>query len=596
MLRPQTNAFRTALDCSGLWRFRPDPDGVGEDQGWRAGFDAGLDIAVPGSWNEQLAEAGLMNYVGGAWYQRDVAVPADWSGRRIVLRIGSADYRARLWVNGALVAENDVLCLPFEADIQDHVTPGEGARIVVWVSNAFTADTITQAVTLDELAAEGRLRDEYFPSVRFDFFPYGGLQRPVWMTCTPTTHIADIAVTTTLPEPSVGAVSVDVAVGGPVNTVRLVLEGDDDRWQVETAVSDGRATAVIDMDGCRPWSPDDPVLYELEVSALIDGNVVDVYRQPVGVREVRVEGGRLLLNGRPVRLRGFGKHEDAPIHGRGLTLPQMVKDFGLMRWIGANSFRTSHYPYAEEWLDQADRAGVLVISELPSINLDFRRVTDATLANHRRALAAQIARDRNHPCVIVWSLANEPGYLGEAEYHETAGDYWRTLAGDAKALDPSRPTTVANMHRVGPRDPAFDHVDVISLNRYYGWYDMPGQLDRATARLADELADIAGYYGKPILVSEFGADTLAGAHATTAQMFTEEYQADFLAAYCAVIEANDHCIGAHVWNFADFRTAQHHRRVIVNLKGVFTRTRDPKRAAFVLRELWSRPWGARHDG
>ena len=79
-------------------------------------------------------------------------------------------------------------------------------------------------------------------------------------------------------------------------------------------------------------------------------------------------------------------------------------------------------------------------------------------------------------------------------------------------------------------------------------------------------------------------------------MFTEEYQADFLAAYCAVIEANDHCIGAHVWNFADFRTAQHHRRVIVNLKGVFTRTRDPKRAAFVLRALWSRPWGARRDG
>jgi beta-glucuronidase len=144
------------------------------------------------------------------------------------------------------------------------------------------------------------------------------------------------------------------------------------------------------------------------------------------------------------------------------------------------------------------------------------------------------------------------------------------------------------VQRHGPDDPVFAACDVLSINRYYGWYDHPGQLDTAAALLQAELDALAARHGKPILVAEFGADTVAGLHATYDQLFTEEYQEAFLRRYLEVIERHPATIGAHVWNFADFRTAQHFRRVVLNLKGVFTRTREPKRAAFALKELWSR--------
>jgi beta-glucuronidase len=300
---------------------------------------------------------------------------------------------------------------------------------------------------------------------------------------------------------------------------------------------------------------------------------------------VRVEGAALLLNGVPVRLKGFGKHEDAPVRGRGLDLPLLVKDFALLRWTGANSVRTSHYPYAEEFYDFADRHGILVIDEVFSVNLDFRRVDAATLAAHQAAVGELIARDRNRTCVIAWSLANEPGYVGEAEYRSRSGPYWQALFGHARAADPTRPLTHANVGYAGNDDPAFDHADIVTINRYHGWYSEPGQLVRAAAALRADLDHVAAH-GKPVFVAEFGADALAGQHATYDQMFTEEYQADFIETYWREIAAHPACIGGHVWNFADFRTAQHGRRVVFNLKGVFTRTREPKRAAWRLRDLW----------
>jgi beta-glucuronidase len=134
----------------------------------------------------------------------------------------------------------------------------------------------------------------------------------------------------------------------------------------------------------------------------------------------------------------------------------------------------------------------------------------------------------------------------------------------------------------------FAHCDFLSLNRYNGWYDMPGQLERAEAHLRAELTQISARWRKPMLLTEFGADAIPGMHATSAQLFTEEYQADFIATYWRVIENVAGCIGGHIWNFADFRTAQHHRRVQFNHKGVLTRTRDPKLAAWRVRELWHR--------
>lgn len=570
MIRPQTNRYRSALDLSGVWRIRFD------DGDWSGGLDSGsdvLDIAIPGSWNEQLAEAGFMNHVGAAWLETRFLAP-DSECR--VLRFGSADYSADVWVDGAFAGSSSAAMLPFELDVTALTTPGETARLVVKVSNLLPEEGPTQRVTKADYVAERRPRDEYLPAVRFDFFPYGGLNRPVHVVSRPTRALTGYRVETRID----GTVRVEIEASGGTGARLTVAE-----IAAEASLGGAAATLEVRIENPRLWSPDDPALYSLAIELLEGEEVIDRIEQAIGIREVRVEGAQLLLNGEPVVLKGFGKHEDSPIRGRGLDLPLLVKDFGLLKWTGANSVRTSHYPYAEEFYDFADRHGILVIDEVFSINLDFRKVTDATLAAHKQAAAELIERDRNRTCVIAWSLANEPGYLAEPEYHTRSCDYWRELFDHARELDPTRPLTHANVGYVGTQDPAFEHADIVTINRYHGWYSEPGQIDRAVAALEADFEKLAAH-GKPIFVAEFGADALAGQHATYDQLFTEEYQADLIAAYWRVIADHPSCIGGHVWNFADFRTAQHGRRVVYNLKGVFTRNRDPKRAAWRLRELW----------
>jgi beta-glucuronidase len=583
MIRPQRNAFRDFLDLSGLWRIRFDPEDVGLTEDWAKGLTEGLTIAVPGSWNEQLAEAGFMNYTGVAWYETSFFVPYGFSGKALLLRFGAADYEAQVFVNGRLVGASGPHYLPFACDVSECAVPGQNLRVVVRVCATLPESGPTQRVIAADYVAEGRRKDEYFPSVRFDFFPYGGLNRPVYLCAVPRQGIDSVRATPKLLQRG-GVFSIRIQTKGAVAACRAKC-GDT---EVEGAVVSGMASLEMELPEAPVWSPEDPALLTVNVEALDDaGNILDAVGVRTGLREVRIEGASLLLNGRPLRLRGFGKHEDSPMRGRGLDLPQLVKDFQLLRWCGANSVRTSHYPYSEEFYDLCDEQGILVIDECFSINLDFRKTDSKTLQAHKDAVSALIERDFNHPSVIAWSLANEPGYLGEACYAEASAPYWRDLFAHARQADSTRPLTHAHVDYAGDYDPAFEHVDFISINRYYGWYTMPGQLDRAAERLKAEIDRLSSAHGKPVFVSEFGADALAGTHATTPQLFTEDYQSDFIAEYWAVISAHPWAIGGHVWAFADFRTAQHARRVVFNHKGVFTRTREPKKAAYRVRSLWT---------
>ncbi len=571
MIRPQRNAHRDYMDLSGIWGFRVagGPDSAPTHE-----------LAVPGSWNEQLAEAGFMGFVGAAWLTTEAIVPPSFAGRRIVLRFGSVGYSAEVFANGERVGEGLLPHLPFDVDVTEVATPGEALRVAVRISNEESPDGITPGISRADYARLNLGTKEYFPATRPDFYPYGGLHRPVYLMAMPDRGIQTVRIRTDIADGR-ARVGVDADAKGTLSAT-LTLRGE------VVAKASGEGALTLDVASPELWSPGTPTLYDLTVRLHRDTSVMDEVRQTVGIRTIRVEGTQLLLNEQPVFLRGFGRHEDAAISGRGLNLPMMVKDFGLIAWCGANSFRTSHYPYAEEQLEWADRHGVLVVSELACVNLDFRQVTDATLSNHLAALEAQVARDRNHPSVIMWSLANEPGYLGEEEYDEAhAGSYWDAVFGRARALDDTRPLTFANVQYAGSQDPAFERADVIGLNRYRGWYDAPGQIGRGADHLRSELDEIAARYGKPIAIWEFGADAMAGQHASYDQMFTEEYQADLIEAQLDIFENHPACIGAHIWNLTDFMTAQHHRRVVVNRKGVFTRDRQPKMAAHMLRKRWS---------
>ena len=589
MLYPQTNKHRCVLDLSGLWKFRPDPEEQGEQQGWFNRLETAVEIAVPGSWNEQLEELGLLHYVGAAWFETTVTIPLALAGKRIWLRVGSADYSAKVWVNGSCAGTNDAGFLPFEFEITSLVGAGESARVTILVNNTLTDESIPQGVFTEYFEEEKRLREETYPPARFDFTPFGGIHRPVKIYSTSKAFITDVKVDTSILPGQKGSVQVRVKTQNARGLlVCCRLTGNGTELVTQTQLSGADTLLEFSVPHCSYWSPSSPFLYRLELELMNENESVDEYCMNVGVREIEIKGSTLLLNGEPLYLTGFGKHEDFAVLGKGLSLPVVVKDFTLMKWINANSFRTSHYPYAEEIMDMADRHGILVIDEVPAVSLDMRHVKPKTLENHKAFIRRLIDRDYNHPSVIIWALGNEPNLVGEESYYNGSGAaYWKEVFAHARLLDSTRPMVVPNCLRAGIKDPVLELSDIVCINRYYGWYEYPGRLEHAMQVLREEMETLHRLYPKPMMMTEFGADTISGYHSTSDQLFTEEYQEKLLTLYIGLLRATSYVVGEHVWNFADFRTPQHFRRVVLNRKGVFTRSRQPKLAAFKLKMLWA---------
>jgi beta-glucuronidase len=311
-----------------------------------------------------------------------------------------------------------------------------------------------------------------------------------------------------------------------------------------------------------------------------------------------VDGTRFLINGEPFYFTGFGKHEDLAVIGKGHNDAFMVHDFELLRWIGANSFRTSHYPYAEAVLDYADRQGIVVIDETAAVGMNMglgggifgqqgyatfspETINERTQEVHAQAIRELVARDKNHPSVVLWSIANEP-----ESHTEAAEQYFRPLFDLTRQLDPTRPVGFVNevLASYG-RCRVSQFGDVLMLNRYYGWYLHTGDLEAAEVAWEEELKGWASE-GKPIIITEYGADTYPGLHSLIPQPWTEEYQVELLDMYHRVFDRIDAVVGEHVWAFADFATASGIVRVGGNKKGVFTRDRQPKSAAHTLRRRW----------
>jgi beta-glucuronidase len=528
----------------------------------------------------------VRDHVGDAWYQTTVRVPERWSGERIVLRFDSATHRAIVWVDDTQVAEHDGGYTPFEADVTGVVETGAECRITVVVDNRLSWQSIPPGFV--EETPDGP-RQKYF----HDFFNYAGLHRPVWLYTTPSSYVEDVTVVTGL-DGTTGTVSYAVEAEG--GTVAVALR---DAGGAEVARAEG-ASGELTVEDVTPWRPGEGYLYELEIELRgEDGAPIDVYPLPVGIRTVAVDGTRFLINGEPFHFTGFGMHEDKAVRGKGHDDAFMVHDFALLDWIGANSFRTSHYPYAEEVLEYADRHGIVVIDETPAVGINmglgggifgaqgFTTFSDETInaetqEAHRQAIRELIARDKNHPCVVIWSIANEPESDTPA-----SRDYFEPLAAEAKRLDPSRPVGFVNV-MLAPvdKDVVSDMFDVLMLNRYYGWYVNTGDLAAAERELEAELNGWVEKHGKPIIMTEYGADAVAGLHSIAPSPWTEEYQAEVLEMSHRVFDRIDAVVGEQIWHFADFATAPGVFRVDGNKKGVFTRDRRPKASAHLLRRRW----------
>lgn len=586
MLYPIENRVREVKCLDGIWNFRVDKDNVGLEQRWyeRPLRDA-VPMVVPASYNDLLTDGAERDHVGYVWYETVFAVPASWDGKRVVLRFGSAAHHATVWINGQEFLRHKGGFLPFEADITEIVEKDLGLetyRLTVALSNIldWTCLPSGEIVTKE---GPGFPEGYHYQDTFFDFYNYTGIHRPVKLYTTPKHFIEDIVIKTTLNADMTEA-KVSCQVTG--SEVLKKLQVLDEEGNVVAEILGPDNDAVLTVREPKLWQPRKAYLYHLRVEGQ-----EDLYTETFGIRTIQVTDKAFLINGKPFYFRGFGKHEDSDIHGRGMDQALNIKDFNLMKWMGANSFRTSHYPYSEELMRLADREGFVIIDEVPAVGMCFwkaknvfdgTRVNEKTLEHHLDTLRDVYARDKNHPCVVMWSVANEADTSEEGSV-----TYFKKVIDTMRSLDDTRPVTM--VHTMWPSvDLVSQWLDVICLNRYMGWYSDHGHLEVIGLQVKNELNEWYEKYGKPIIMTEYGADTIAGLHKMPPVTFCEEFQCAFLTEYHKAFDQLDFMVGEQVWAFADFQTKQGLNRVDGNKKGIFTRNRQPKMAAYVLKERWTK--------
>lgn len=593
MLYPKTTVSRRAVSMDGMWNFQLDEKGEGIYAGWTEGLPNPDKIPVPASFQDFYTEKEIREYAGDFWYEKDMFVPGEWEGKKVFVRFGCATHRAEVYVNGVKITEHEGGFLPFLADVTDVVRYNAVNQVVVKVNNELTVTNIPCGQTIT-LGNGKKMAKPYF-----DFFNYSGLQRSVYLMAVPQESIFDITTDYELCG-SDARVSYKVVTNGE-NDVKVTLYDAEGK---ETAAVEGKE-GILDVKDAHLWQVRNAYLYRMVVQIVDGAEVIDEYEMEIGIRTVEVKGASILINGAPVYLRGFGKHEDSDVVGRGFNIGVMKRDFELMKWIGANSFRTSHYPYSEEIYQMADREGFLIIDEVPAVGLfeslmNFmdastgkqtaffeKETTPVLLQVHLRAVEEMIVRDKNHPCVIAWSLLNEPETSSEA-----AVSYFKAVFDRAHELDvQKRPRTFALvMNSVPGVCKCHQFSDIVSLNRYYGWYVRGGyEITDAIEMLKQEMEGWKAIYAdhpKPFIFTEYGADTLVSEHKLPSVMWSQEYQDEYLKMNHEVFDSFDFVKGELIWNFADFQTTEGIMRVNGNKKGVFTRQRQPKDVAYKLKERW----------
>ncbi|KAK7094669.1 beta-glucuronidase-like [Littorina saxatilis] len=589
MLYPRSSESRVVNTLDGMWSFRMD-DSPSRDQGftdqwWTKPLKQTGDVipmAVPSSYNDVTADRAVRDFVGWAWYETDFFVSSDWQDRVVSLRFGSVHYYAMVWVNGQEAVRHNGGHLPFEGVINDMVNWTSSNRLTVAVNNTLTPLTLPPG-SIEWQKDTSRYPDGYFvQNLQMDFFNYAGIHRHVQIYTKPRINIDDIIIVTDIQGDN-GIVNYNVTLAGngdqSVSVKINVLDADGAVVASSSRLSD--QVVIVNVTLWWPWTMTTGTpayMYTLQVMA---GD--DVYREPFGVRTVGVTSQGFLINSKPFYCHGVDKHEDSDIRGKGLDYPLIARDFYMLKWLGVNCFRSSHYPYAEEILDQADRQGIVVINECPGVGIRENNMGPENVAHHKEVMWEFVRRDKNRPAVVMWSTANEPrSDVPKAEL------YFGEVINYTRSLDPSRLVTFIS-NKDYNTDRAVKFVDVICFNRYYGWYKDTGHTEVIKLQLATDIKNWRKTHPtKPLLMSEYGAGTVAGLHQEPSYVFTEDYQVELMSEYHKVFDTYraQYFTGELVWNFADFITAEGVTRVVGNKKGVLTRQRQPKASAHLLRDRY----------
>jgi beta-glucuronidase len=513
-------------------------------------FDKAPKLKVPGDWNTQRES--LFFYEGPVWYERNFTYkPAEHS--RVFLHVGAANYHSWWWVNGKKVCEHEGGFTAFNCEIGDAIHAGDNF-IVAAVDNTRSDDNV--------------------PTLQTDWWNYGGITRETSIITVPNTFIEQYDLHLSCTTADVIEGSVHVTGAGAGDTVRVEIPELNAKAE-STTDANGKAVIRIPVKGLMRWSPEKPKLYAVKLSVQADS--ID---EQMGFRTIETRGTEILLNGKPVFLRGISIHAEAPYRtGRVWSDKDAETLLGWAKELGCNFVRLAHYPHDEAMLRTADRMGLMVWSENPvywALKFDSPEV----YGKAAQQLDEEIGTLQNHASIVLWSMANE------TPNNPARTEFITKLATRARGLDSSRLITAALLVRAQGNtkivdDPLGQTLDVIGVNEYIGWYEQK-----------PETADITNWqikYDKPLIVSEFGGDAKAGLHGRENERWTEEYQASIYRHQFGMLNRIPQLRGMSPWILMDFRSPNRPLTGIqdeFNRKGLISDQGIKKQAFYVLQKAY----------
>lgn len=512
-------------------------------------FDDSKSMKVPGDWNTQDEQ--LYWYEGSVWYRQKF----NWKpeqGRKALLYFAGANYLSRVWVNGKQVGVHEGGFTPFCFDVSDVVKAGENT-IVVMVNN--------------------NRKKENIPTQIFDWWNYGGITRDVMMVSVPETYIEDYSLQ--LVKGNTKLINVKLKLNEKKAGKMVTLSIPELKIK-KKLVTDAQGEANVVLKA-KPslWCPENPKLYKVSITT-----AEETISDEIGFRTIETRGKQILLNGKPIFLKGISSHEETAYTSRRCNSAEDADT--LLAWakdLGCNFMRLAHYPHNEHAIREAERKGVLLWEEIPCYwTIDWKN--EKTFANAKRQLQDMIGRDKNRANVIVWSVANETPHSAERD------KFLSELAKFAKTEDDTRLISMA-MEVTGQsnyvnrlNDNMNKYVDIISFNEYIGWYRDVNDAPKMKWEVP---------YDKPVIISEFGGGAVAGLHGSKNERWTEEFQENLYKENLDMLNKIEGLSGMTPWVLKDFRSPRRINPVVqkdFNRKGLVSDKGKRKKAFYVLKEWY----------
>lgn len=518
-------------------------------------FDKSDNIIVPRDWNSQKEK--LFYYEGTIWYYKTFDYTLPTNGNRQYIYFGAANYEADVYLNGRKLGKHIGGFTPFNFEITSLLKPKDNFLIV---------------------KVDNKRGLEQVPTVNTDWWNYGGLTRDVKIVEVANTFIQDYYIQLAKNNKNTIKVSITLSGANKANqTIKIKIAEENIEVNCTTDAK-GIAKTTISAKKLNLWSPENPYLYNVELS--YNGNVLS---DKIGFRTLTTDGDNILLNGKSVFLRGISIHEENGIRGgRAYSAEDARMLLGWAKELGCNFVRLAHYPHNENMIRVAEEMGIMVWSEVP-VYWTIQWKNQDTYENARSQLVDMITRDQNRASVIIWSMANETPVSQERT------EFLKKMIETTRVMDPVRLISAALERHTESgtkntqviEDPLQEYVDVISFNEYIGWYD--GLPEKCKSAVFDIKFD------KPVIISEFGGGALQGHHGSKDKRWTEEFQENLYIESVKMLDKIPQLRGTTPWILADFRSP---RRVLPdiqdgwNRKGLISETGNKKKAFYVLQNYY----------